>query len=241
MVYCTIGNNDTKSYTGFDVEMIRKLTQRLNLKEGTDYYFDCIPFLDIIESLKTREARCRNCDECSQCYTGCDMGVSGITITLQRQEEGIVFSYPYYKAYVDGWGCMNVLYNVLCTLTWAPRTHRSLAVLVQATVGSSGGWNWIKPFTWDLWLAVWLFMLGAACLGHTHNTITTTTMQVCLTLIIFSIIAFLLEFLSLKRRLRWKDVPHGWHEGNWRSIWTFMHGVWVPTHLEICILYNESH
>lgn len=48
--------------------------------------------------------------------------------------------------------------------------------------------------------------------------------QVCLTLIIFSLIVFLLEFLTLKPRLRWRDVPHGWNEGNWRSIWTFMHG-----------------
>lgn len=165
-----------------------------------------MPFLDIIESLKTREGRCRNCDDCSVCQTDCDVGVSGITITLQRQEEGMIFSYPYYKAYAV---------SSICAMALPTLFTRSLAILVQATVGSSGGWNWIKPFTWDLWLAV-------RCAVLPRHTSPRT--QVCLTLIIFSLIVFLLEFLSLKPRLRWRDVPHGWNEANWRSIWTLMQG-----------------
>lgn len=32
MVYCNLGSNNSNTYTGFDIEMIRKLTQRLNMQ-----------------------------------------------------------------------------------------------------------------------------------------------------------------------------------------------------------------
>lgn len=32
MVYCSLGSNQTNSFTGFDVEMIRLITKRLNLQ-----------------------------------------------------------------------------------------------------------------------------------------------------------------------------------------------------------------
>lgn len=147
MVYCPLGSNETTKFTGYDVEMIRLIAKRLDLKvlgevahtldwapficdtlrhpisqEDVDFTMHCMPFLDIVESLKTREGRCRNCDDCSVCQTDCDIGVSGITITLQRQEEGIVFSYPYYKACVVQMSrCMTAIPKMSLQVARSPR------------------------------------------------------------------------------------------------------------------------
>ena len=102
------------------------------VQEGIDYTLHCIPFLDIVESLKTREGRCRNCDDCSVCQTDCDIGVSGITITLKRQEEGIVFSYPYYKGYVPA---------TICTRLFV-ENERAAHAIPQIAGGACAGHGW---------------------------------------------------------------------------------------------------
>lgn len=53
----------------------------------------------------------------------------------------------------------------------------SLGILVKSTTSDGSGWSWINPFSWSLWLAL------------------------CITLIVFPPVIFLIEFLSLRRRI----------------------------------------
>jgi ABC-type amino acid transport substrate-binding protein len=102
----------------------------------------------------------------------CDVGIGAITITKERQDEGIQFTYPTFSS--------------------------GLSVLVKATDSRSGGWAWVQPFSWELWLTVGL------------------------TVLIFPALLFLIEFGSLKRRIYPQDALIGLDVATTRSIQTLM-------------------
>jgi ABC-type amino acid transport substrate-binding protein len=87
----------------------------------------------------------------TQADSACTAAAAGITITTEREAQGVQFSYPYMKS--------------------------ALGVLVQSNPQSSTGWGFLKPFTWQLWLAL------------------------LLTLICFPPMVFSLEFLSLRKAI----------------------------------------
>ena len=102
----------------------------------------------------------------------CDAGIGSITITLAREEEGIIFSYPIMSS--------------------------GLGIAVRASAPGSKGWAWIQPFSWDLWLAVGI------------------------TILIFPILLFVIEFGSLKRRIHRKDLKKGLMASTTRTLVTLM-------------------
>lgn len=53
----------------------------------------------------------------------------------------------------------------------------SLGILVKSSTSQGSGWSWINPFSWSLWVAL------------------------ALTLVVFPPVIFLIEFLSLRRRI----------------------------------------
>lgn len=111
--------------------------------------------------------------------SACDIGVGGITISSAREQLGIEFSYPTYRS--------------------------SLAIMVPVTSTSPDGWFFIKPFEWDVWLA-----LG-------------------LTAAIVPAVAFIIEFLALQGMIMKHDWYRGLKEASWRGIWTVM--LYEPFHV----------
>lgn len=100
--------------------MFRELADEVGWDEGVDFDFECVPFSKIINDMT---------NETSEGDTKpCDIGVASITITVDRQEKGARFSFPY--------------------------LNTGLAVVVKASVETSSGWAWMEPFTADLWIAV---------------------------------------------------------------------------------------
>lgn len=84
---------------------------------------------------------------------------------------------------------------------WAyPYWSGSISAVVQNTEKNTDGWAWTRPFTWQLWLA----------LGLT---------SICLPLVIF-----ILEVLSIKRRVSLRDSARGYHESLWRTLWVLIQG-----------------
>ena len=57
----------------------------------------------------------------------CDALIAATTITKERTEKGLIWAYPYLSS--------------------------DLAVVIEKDPIQSDGWNWIQPFTWQLWLA----------------------------------------------------------------------------------------
>lgn len=153
------GSVSPSDYSGYDIEAFRLAATGLGFQEGTNYTFLCLPFYDMIESLKNG--------------TGpCDVGMGGLTITVARQGAGIKFSYPTYGA--------------------------GLGIMVRTSSVSTTGWGWVTPFTWDLWLAVGL------------------------TVLIFPLFLFVIEFLSLKRRIHTADLVPGVEAAANRSMRTLL-------------------
>ncbi|KAL4856215.1 Glutamate receptor 3.6 [Chlorella vulgaris] len=147
------------SFSGHDVEMIRIAADRLALIEGQDYDFKCVAFSTLVASL-------------TQVDSVCTAAAAGITITTEREAQGVQFSYPYMKS--------------------------ALGVLVQSNPQSSTGWGFLKPFTWQLWLAL------------------------LITLICFPPMVFSLEFLSLRKAIHKEDWLPGIRESSWRTAQTLM-------------------
>jgi len=102
----------------------------------------------------------------------CNAAVTGITITIARQDLGIEFSYPYLSS--------------------------GLGIMVRSSPASPSGWNWITPFSVWLWVAV------------------------ILTIMLFPLFIFVIEFGSLKKRIHSSDVLPGVQEATFRSIWTVL-------------------
>lgn len=167
-VYCR-GFNETK-YTGFDVSLFRDAALRAGLgAAGDGYNFRCMPtfqgmLLNTVQGIT------------------CDIALSSITITVEREQSGLQFTYPYLAS--------------------------QLGIMVATTKEKVAGWNWTQPFSWDLWLAT------------------------AVTLMIFPFCVVLIEFGSLKDKIRPKDCIRGNIESTSRSLWTM-----VSCGLIVIVLY----
>lgn len=62
----------------------------------------------------------------------CDAGIASITITTERKDSGVNFAYPYLKG--------------------------SIGIMAEKDAGNIGGWNWVRPFSTDLWIAIIITM-----------------------------------------------------------------------------------
>lgn len=101
----------------------------------------------------------------------CTVATAGVTITGEREGKGIQFTYP---------------------------TLRSgLAIMVHRQE-SGGGWFFLRPFSWGVWLAI------------------------LLTIALIPIVTLVTEFLSIEGRIERRDVGPGLKEASWRSMWTFL-------------------
>ncbi|KAL4451646.1 hypothetical protein ABPG75_007308 [Micractinium tetrahymenae] len=147
------------NFSGHDVQLVRRAAAKMGLQEGKDFVFRCSSFSSMVSSLTDPRGPC-------------SAAASAITITSEREAQGIKFSYPYYKS--------------------------SLSTLVQASQSSGSGWGFTRPFSWDLWVAL------------------------LLTLLVFPPLVFLIEFLSLRKRIHRGDVVPGVVESGWRSAITLM-------------------
>jgi polar amino acid transport system substrate-binding protein len=76
----------------------------------------------------------------------------------------------------------------------------ALGVLVKSEPATASGWGWVRPFSWQLWAA-----LGA-------------------TLLVYPLILALIEFGSLKTRVRARELGPGYFEAIIRSMWTLTGG-----------------
>lgn len=77
-----------------------------------------------------------------------------------------------------------------------PYYATGLGMLVKSGLNESTGWAWLKPFDLSLWIALLLtFFLAPAYV-------------------------FIIEFLTLKRRIYAKDIVPGVEEATWRAGWT---------------------
>ena len=154
----------------------------------------CVGFSTMISSLSNATG------ECSASSTG-------VTITSERQAAGLRFTYPTFKASlgilvkarrppfppVQSGGACRVQdaaaarchartqqpssllrRRALCRRLPRPQRPHSRP---QANTAESGGWGFTRPFSWGLWLALFV------------------------TLIVFPVIIFLIEFLSLRRHV----------------------------------------
>jgi hypothetical protein len=104
----------------------------------------------------------------------CDAFIASITITSERKEQGVKFAFPYYKG--------------------------SVGILVKTEKGTVSGWNWVQPFSMDLWVAI------------------------IVTMLIWPAAIFFIELGSLKRRIRKREAAFGVEEATWQSLWTLQHG-----------------
>jgi ABC-type amino acid transport substrate-binding protein len=77
-----------------------------------------------------------------------------------------------------------------------PYYATGLGMLVKSGLNESTGWAWLKPFDLSLWIALLLtFFLAPAYV-------------------------FIIEFLTIKRRIYAKDIMPGVEEATWRAGWT---------------------
>lgn len=145
--------------SGFSVELYRRAAEENDLIENVDYVLKCTTFTTSVNELKSVNGTC-------------DVGIGAITITSDRQDEGIQFAYPIYST--------------------------GLGIMVQGSNTPSGGWAWVQPFSYELWLAVGL------------------------TVVIFPALLFVIEFGSLKRRIHLQDAIRGLDIATTRALETII-------------------
>lgn len=102
----------------------------------------------------------------------CSIGIGGITITTDREEAGIEFSYPTYSS--------------------------SLALMVTSRKERPDAFYFLKPYSWDVWLAMGV------------------------TVLFFPLLIFLIDTLSKRGRVRREDWGPGMKEATWATAWTAM-------------------
>ncbi|CAD7701751.1 unnamed protein product [Ostreobium quekettii] len=127
-------------YTGYHIDLVADLTKRLGFD---NYTLDCRDFKSILEDLQKDNEN----------ETTCDMVASGITRSTDRQEAGIKFTYPTYRA--------------------------SLGIMTLAKVREGSSWGFLRPLHWSVWVATiatalvipWLVFVveSLACHGFIHK------------------------------------------------------------------------
>lgn len=102
----------------------------------------------------------------------CSAASGGVTITSERLAAGIKFTESYMEA--------------------------NMGIMVKTSKHSSSGWAFVKPFEWNLWLA-----LG-------------------LTLLLFPLVILSIEYISQRRRFTRRAVGASLEEAYWRSAITML-------------------
>ncbi|CAD7694896.1 unnamed protein product [Ostreobium quekettii] len=139
MAICEPGA-DPDTFTGHDVEQMRIVASRLGWSRE-DYTFKCFgAFSDVLDDLVKESG------------SECSVAASGVTRSTVRQEAGMQFTYPTYRA--------------------------SLGIMVRAHVRKGSYWGFLNPLHWSVWLAIsltallvpWLVFVieSIACHGFVH-------------------------------------------------------------------------
>ncbi|CAD7704733.1 unnamed protein product [Ostreobium quekettii] len=133
-------SKDQATYTGYHIDLVSELTKRLGIR---NYTLECRAFASILADLTN--------DNKSEIT--CDMVASGITRSTARQELGIKFTYPTYRA--------------------------SLGIMTLARVKEGSNWGFLRPLHWSVWAATiatalvvpWLVFVveSLACHGFIHK------------------------------------------------------------------------
>ena len=111
-------------FCGFDIDIWTAIVDKVGLVAGHDFEHVCMGrsgFDSILASLGDDKA------------SGCDIGVSAITVTVEREDMGISFSRPIYQSY--------------------------LSALVYTPPRDYGAWAFMRPLHRDVWLALGATML----------------------------------------------------------------------------------
>ncbi|KAI8104821.1 hypothetical protein M9434_003373 [Picochlorum sp. BPE23] len=91
MASCTVGRNESESFTGLSIETFRVVARRaMRWEEGDDYQFLC---LDSSTGTVLEE-------EVIPLNGTCDAFMASTTITAERTEMGVVWAYPYWSGSV---------------------------------------------------------------------------------------------------------------------------------------------
>ncbi|KAL4527734.1 hypothetical protein Ndes2526B_g08591 [Nannochloris sp. 'desiccata'] len=122
MSFCNV-INPPEEYTGLSIETFRAAGSLLGWNEGIEYQFEC-------KTASTGELMA----ELAAGIGPCDAAVASITISTERQEQGILFAYPYYQT--------------------------SIGIMVKSDVAVASGWSFFEPFSTDLWIAIAVTMFA---------------------------------------------------------------------------------
>ncbi|CAD7704128.1 unnamed protein product [Ostreobium quekettii] len=131
-------SEDQKTYTGYHIHLVRKVMERLDIK---NYTLDCRKFEPILDDLMNDD------------NSTCDMVASAITRSTERQDLGILFTYPTYRS--------------------------TLGIMSLAWVNEGSNWGFLRPLHWSVWVAMivtsiavpWLVFVieSLACHGFVHK------------------------------------------------------------------------
>jgi hypothetical protein len=155
--------SDRNDFNGLSLDLFKMMARDIGWVAGVDYNFQCRAngtqyIVDLLSN---------NSDEC-------DIAMASITITSERQLQGVKFAFPYYKG--------------------------SIGIMVKSEEGVVSGWNWLQPFSPDLWIAI------------------------IVTMLVWPAMVFFIELGSLKPRVRKREAVYGVEEATWQSLWTLQHG-----------------
>lgn len=81
-----------------------------------------------------------------------------------------------------------------------PYYKGAVGIMVKSEMSSGSGWAWVQPFSTDLWIAIAVTLVG------------------------WPAAVYFVEVLSLKARVKKKEVYYGIEEATWRSLWALQHG-----------------
>ena len=104
-------------FSGLSIELFRNIAQDIGWQEGVDFRFECL-------MTSTDEVML----ELANGVGVCDAAIASITISTERKQSGVLFSYPYLKG--------------------------AVGIMVLRDEGHASGWNWVRPFSTDLWIAI---------------------------------------------------------------------------------------
>lgn len=109
-----------------------------------------------------------------QRYT-CDAYIAAATITAERKTSGVKFAHPYYPG--------------------------SLGVMIKSEKNVIAGWNWVQPFSVELWVAI------------------------IVTILLWPLFLFAVEWMSVSRSWRRTGaIVRGVEEATWQALWCLKFG-----------------
>jgi len=109
-----------------------------------------------------------------QNYT-CDAYIAAATITAERKMSGVKFAHPYYQG--------------------------SLGIMIKNQKDLVAGWNWVQPFSTELWVAI------------------------IITILVWPTFLFVIELISISKTWgKAGDAVRGVEEASWQALWCVTFG-----------------